>query len=87
MPTLEVLYNHTEKQTDYYTVFEELYDKHSPKAFGFIIHHADTKEQAEEYLEKVFLKVWENIKSFDDNADKKMQQIVLVICKPLYKRF
>jgi hypothetical protein len=34
----------------------------------------------------VFLKVWENIKTFDHDAEKKIQQIVLMICKPLYRQ-
>ncbi len=85
MPTLEVVSNHKEKQNDDRTIFEELYDKHSPKAFGFITQHTDTKEEAEEYMMNVFLKVWENIKAFDKDAEKKIQQIVLMICKPIYK--
>ena len=67
------------------TNFECLYDKYAPKAFGFITKHTDTKEQAEEYMMSVFLKVWEDIKTFDNNAEKKIQQIVLMICKPIYK--
>ena len=66
--------------------FEWLYDKFAPKAYGFITRQTDSKEQAEEYLTNVFLKVWEDIKSFDDDAEKKIQQIVLMICKPLYKQ-
>ncbi len=68
------------------TNFERLYDNYAPKAYGFITRHSDTKEQAEEFMVTVFLKVWENIKTFDHDAEKKIQQIVLMICKPLYKQ-
>lgn len=85
MQTLKSVSNYT-KNTDR-THFEWLYDTHAPKALGFITKHTDTKEQAEEFMMIVFLKVWENIKSFDKDAGKKIQQIVLMTCKPLYKKY
>ncbi|MGI8583723.1 MAG: RNA polymerase sigma factor [Chitinophagaceae bacterium] len=69
-----------------YEAFELLYDKYAPKAYGFIVKHTNSKEQAEEFLTKVFLKVWDDIKTFDKDAEKKIQQIVLLVCKPLYRR-
>lgn len=81
-PKLKMVSNHINNDR---TNFEWLYDKYAPKAFGFITQHADTKEQAEEYMMNVFLKVWENIKTFDIDAEKKIQQIVLMICKPIFK--
>lgn len=82
--TLNVVSNYNEN-TDR-TNFEWLYDTHAPKALGFITKHTDTKEQAEEFMMIVFLKVWENIKSFDKDPEKKIQQIVLMTCKPIYKK-
>ena len=81
-PKLKIISDHID---NYRTHFEWLYDNYAPKAFGFITKHTDTKEQAEEYMMNVFLKVWENIKTFDKDAEKKIQQIVLMICKPIFK--
>jgi len=67
------------------TTFERLYDSYAPQAFGFITTFADTKEQAEEYMTTVFLKVWDQIKTFDENADRKIQAILLMVCKPIFK--
>ncbi len=81
-PKLRMFSNHIDNDR---TNFEWLYDTYSPKVFGFVTKHSDTKEQAEEYLMNVFLKVWENIKIFDNEAEKKILQIVLMVCKPIYK--
>ncbi len=68
-----------------YENFELLYDKYAPKAFGFITQYADTKEEAEEFLKNVFLKAWDDIKTFDEHSEKKIVRILLSECKPLYK--
>lgn len=87
-PTLKVVSNHNEKQNTGHdhTNFVRLYDTYAPKAFGFITNHTTTKEQAEEFLMAVFLKVWADIKTFGSDPEKKIQQIVLMICKPIYKK-
>lgn len=76
--------SHTENANTYndHTYFEWLYDKYAPKACCFITKHTGTKEQAEEFMMNVFLKVWADIKTFDKDTDKKLQQIVLMVCKP-----
>lgn len=76
-----------EKKNDRHdeTTFELLYDKYAANAFGFIMRYADTREQAEEFLMMAFLKVWENIKNFDEDEEKKIMTILLLVCKPIYK--
>lgn len=69
-----------------YKVFEILYNYHAPKIFGFLILHTKTKEQAEKYLMDIFLHVWNDIKNFNVDAEKKINKIVLVICRPLFKK-
>ncbi|MDQ6757276.1 MAG: hypothetical protein M3004_10110 [Bacteroidota bacterium] len=85
---MKVVFNHSEiHQPDSDRInFEYLYDTYAPKAFGFITKLTGTKEQAEEYMVNVFLKVWEDIRSFDIDAEKKIQKIVLITCKSIIKR-
>ena len=68
-----------------YQVFEMLYDKYSPKVFGFISQYADSKQEAEEYLVQVFLRLWNDIAVFDDAIENRILYIVLIVCKPIYK--
>ncbi len=68
-----------------YHTFELLYDTYAPKAFGFIVSRTNNKEKAEEYLTSVFLKVWQEIKTIDEQAEKKFLKILLLTCKPLYR--
>lgn len=65
--------------------FIVLYDMYAPKIFGFIVKHTNTKSIAEDYLIKVFLKVWSNIKTLEENAEAKILAIMLAICKPIYQ--
>jgi len=65
--------------------FELLYDKYAPKVFGFIIELTKTKEQAEELLINIFLRIWYEIKSFGEDPEKKIMRIILLECKPIYK--
>lgn len=77
---------HGQNINDPYESFEVLYDKYAPKAFGFITKYTHTKEEAEEFLKHVFLKAWEDdIKIVDEHSEKKILNILLSICKPLYK--
>ena len=61
-PELKIVANYIDKDRTY---FEWLYDNYAPKAFGFSTKQTDIKEQADEMMINVFLKVWENIKTFD----------------------
>lgn len=66
-------------------LFNELYDKHAAKAYGFILLHSDNRKEAEEYLESFFLKIWEEIKTISNDTEKNIVRILLLTCKPLYK--
>ncbi len=81
---MTVALNHPEDND--YNKFELLYDTHAPKMLGFILNYTITKEIAEEYLIKVFLKVWDNIKTFEENVEAKILVIMLSICKPIYQK-
>lgn len=61
-----------------YRNFEVLYDEYSPKAFGFIVKHTDTKHEAEELLSNVYLKIWSDIKNFE-NSTKTEKKIIAII--------
>ena len=65
--------------------FEFLYDRYAAKAMGFITPLVDTKEQAEDILTKVFIKVWADLKEFEENAEKKILAVILIICRPIIK--
>lgn len=69
-----------------YKTFEILYNDHAPKIFGFLMVHTETKEQAEKYVMDIFLQVWDDIKNFNVDADKKMNKIILLNCRPLFKK-
>lgn len=69
-----------------YTKFEYLYDTYAPKLYGFIKTYTRTKEEADQYMEKVFLQVCRDLNYFDSNAEKKLLNIVLLICRPLLKK-
>jgi len=64
-----------------YKAFELLYDKYAPKALGFISQYINSKEKAEEFLIIVFLRVWNDIKSFDEKAEKQFLRILLLVWK------
>lgn len=83
MPTLNVLIDKVEENdiSNYRMLFESLYNKYSPKVYGFLIKQSHSNEQAEELLIKVFLKVWDQITTFTENEEKKIIIIVLSICK------
>ncbi len=75
-----------EQSTDNHRkTFELLYDTYALKAFGFIVRHTNDKQKAEEYLTNVFLKVWQEIATLEDNTEKKFLKILLITCKPIYK--
>lgn len=71
--------------TDYDKLFDTLYAEHSPKAYGFILKYAKSRKEAEDILATIFLKVWEDIENFKEDADKKILRIILITCRPLFK--
>ena len=53
-----------------------VYDEFSAPVFGFIVNNTDSKEEAEEYLIKVFISV--NNEIGDIISDKKLQLIKIL---------
>ncbi len=43
--------------------FDELFEKYSDKIFRFAMHYLKREEEAEEIVQNVFIKVWENRKN------------------------
>jgi len=76
--------NFSSHQKDY-KAFEKLYDDYAPKIFGFLILNCETKEQAEKYLMDIFLQVWDDIKNFNVDAEKKINRIVLINFRSFFK--
>ena len=79
---MKVLDNHQNNVT---AKFEQLYDRYSPKIFGFIRQYSSSKEEAEEYLINVFCNVHNEIHNLDVNDERSIQRIVLLTCKSLFK--
>ena len=53
-----------------------------PKVYGFFLNHTNSKTMAEELLIRVFLEVWADIKTFnDDNEEKKIALCVILTCR------
>ncbi len=88
MPNFQTITNTKPGQStdNHHKNFELLYDKYAPKAFGFIVRHTKDKQKAEEYLTDVFLKVWHEIETLEENTEKKFMKILLMTCKPIYKK-
>jgi len=62
-------------------LFEELYNRYSPKMYGFLLNKVNSKEVAEQLLMDVFLRIWENIDDFKDNPEKKILKEILLISR------
>lgn len=69
-----------------FKTFESIYDQYAPKVFGFITRYTNTKHQAEELLANIFLEVWEEIKKGNEWSEKIIIKILLVKCRPLFKK-
>ena len=61
------------------TSFDFLYTTYAPKVLGFVKNFAQSKEQADEFLIDVFTRAGKEIKDCDNNAEKKILQIVLMV--------
>jgi DNA-directed RNA polymerase specialized sigma24 family protein len=74
------------RSKDDYAKFERLYNQYAPKIFGFIKNYSETKEEAEQYMEKVFEEVAHDIDYFNLNSERKILKTALLICKPILKK-
>lgn len=60
------------------TLMEYIYDTHSPQIFGILMTMGYTTTEAEQYLLKIFHKVWENINSFQKDEDHQILKIIRI---------
>lgn len=84
MRVINALHGREIKKTmisDDQSLFEILYEKYSSKIFGFLITRMESTEKAEELLIKVFSKVWEQIKTFNENEEKRIMVILFCTCR------
>jgi len=84
MPVLSVIMNNMEKENigHYRKRLELLYDNYLQHVYGFLVSQTYCKKHSEESLVKVFLKVWTDIKTFDeDNAEKEIILAVILTCR------
>lgn len=65
--------------------FNSLYDKYSGPVMGFIVRNTDTLPEAENILIKVFLHVWAEIKTFNEQ-DNNLMRIIKIAAKLIYIR-
>ena len=79
---------YSKKENENYDIqqFELLFTKYAPKAFGFISNNTDSIQESQEYLIKVFLIIWENVREFEYPQDKKFVKILLMVCRPLLQK-
>jgi DNA-directed RNA polymerase specialized sigma24 family protein len=62
-------------------LFENLYNRYSPKMYGFLLKKVSTKEVAEQLLMDVFLRIWENIDDYKKDPEKKVLREILIISR------
>lgn len=58
-------------QTGNLEAFDFLFKKYSDRLFGFALKYLKSKEEAEELVQDVFLKIWENRKKLDKESSLK----------------
>jgi len=51
--------------------FDQIYNRYSEKLYGFALKYLKSKEEAEELVQDVFLKIWENRKNIRKEASFK----------------
>src|SRR6056297_1768996 len=61
--------------------FGKLYDEHISSIYRFIIFKVNTKSEAEDITQKVFLKAWQNIHSFKTKKGAKFSSWLYRIAK------
>jgi RNA polymerase sigma-70 factor (ECF subfamily) len=71
-------FNHTsdkmlviQLQTGNLDAFDSIFKKYSDRLFGFALKYLKSKEEAEELVQEVFLKIWENRKKLDKESSLK----------------
>ncbi len=82
MPGPDVISNIEEKTVlDNGIKFLSLYDKYSAKVYGFLLSKSSRKDETEELLIKVFVRVWNECNIINENEEKKIILIALSILR------
>jgi len=81
MPVLKVVKNKIKNEglSNYRKQFECLYDAYSPKVYGFLLNQNYSETASEELLIKVFLKVWADIRTFNDHNEEKKIMFITIL--------
>lgn len=69
--------------------FDAVFEKYGNRLFGFVLKYLKSKEEAEELVQDVFLKIWENRKSLKSNTSLKSYLFTITyhnICKSFRKK-
>lgn len=53
----------------YDQAFSELYERHSPRVFGFLLKLTNSRAAAEDALQETFLRVYKSLERFDTGRD------------------
>ena len=61
--------------------FSQIYDKYSKSVFSVICNLVRDREQAEELLQEVFVKVWKNIDDYSDRKGRLYSWIITIARK------
>ena len=69
--------------------FDQIFDRYSKKLYGFIFKYLKSKEETEEVIQDVFLKIWENRKNIRKETSLKSYLFTITyhnICHIFRKR-
>ena len=58
------------------TALAELYDRYRVILFGLLVHILNSREEAEDVLQEVFLQVWRRAADFDENRGRPFTWLV-----------
>ena len=66
--------------------FTTLYDMYSKSLYGVIYNLLKNKEEAEDVLQEVFVKIWKNIDSYNDSKGRFFTWILNISQKCSYRQ-
>lgn len=58
--------------------FEQIYDRHSPRLFGFLCQMLGNEKEAEDVLQEGFLYVWDHAKAYDSTRSAPSTWLVMI---------
>ena len=69
--------------------FDVVFEKYGNRLFGFVLKYLKSKEESEELVQDVFLKIWENRKTLKNDSSLKSYLFTITyhdICKSFRKK-